>query len=124
MPVKVVDASAVAAVLFGEPEAERIVERIDGFALAAPRLLQFEIASVCLKKIRLHPGNRSAILSAFSLLSEMAIEPADVSPAEVVLLAERTKLTAYDAAYVWLARALGADLISLDEKLLRAARAH
>ena len=37
--VKVVDASAVAALLFGEPEAVAIALRLDGARLVAPSLL-------------------------------------------------------------------------------------
>ena len=56
--VRVVDASAFAAILFGEPEAEEVVARLQGSRLAAPALLPYEIASVCLKKIRRHPDTR------------------------------------------------------------------
>ncbi len=39
MSVVVVDASAMAALLFGEPAAEEVMERLDGSNLAAPSLL-------------------------------------------------------------------------------------
>lgn len=46
MPVKVVvDASAIAAVLFGEPEAPKVAERLGDSALLAPTLFSYEIAS-------------------------------------------------------------------------------
>ena len=35
-------------------------------------------------------------------------------------MAEKTKLTACDAAYVWLAGSLGAELVTLDKRLARA----
>ena len=50
MAVKVVDASALAALLFDEPEAGAIADRLEDANLVAPALLGFEIASVCLKK--------------------------------------------------------------------------
>ena len=49
MAVKVVDASALAALLFDEPEAGAIADRLEDANLVAPALLGFEIASVCLK---------------------------------------------------------------------------
>jgi len=55
MTVKVVDASALAALLFGEPEAEKVASRLEKSRLVAPALLGFEIASVCLKKLRRDP---------------------------------------------------------------------
>jgi predicted nucleic acid-binding protein len=39
---------------------------------------------------------------------------------EVVDLASATGLTAYDASYLWLARHLGAPLVTLDSRLARA----
>jgi len=50
---------------------------------------------------------------------EMAIDHDDVLD-----LAARTGLTAYDASYLWLARQLGADLVTLDRQLERAATAN
>jgi len=58
--VKVVDASALAALLFAEPEAETIAERLEGARLAAPSLLYLEVANVCLTRIRRRPGQREA----------------------------------------------------------------
>ena len=37
-----------------------------------------------------------------------------------IVLAEQTKLSLYDASYLWLADPLGAELVSLDEQLARA----
>jgi uncharacterized protein with PIN domain len=65
MAVKVVDASALAALLFGEPEAEAVAARLDGARLVAPSLLGFELANVCLIKTRRHPEQREALTAAF-----------------------------------------------------------
>jgi len=117
MSAKVVDASALAALLFGEPDAEAIAARLEKARLFAPTLLPFEIASVCLKKIKRHPSAREGFISAFSLIERMAIEYVDVVQMEVVALAERKDLTAYDASYLWLADRLGAELVTLDKCL-------
>jgi predicted nucleic acid-binding protein len=53
MPVRiVVDASALAAVLFGEPEAPEVAEQLGDSALVAPTLFSYEIANICWKKLR------------------------------------------------------------------------
>ena len=39
---------------------------------------------------------------------------------EAIALAEQTKLTLCDASYLWLAHALRAELVMLDERLARA----
>jgi predicted nucleic acid-binding protein len=72
--VKVVDASALAALLFGEPEAEKVARALDGARLVAPGLLAFELANVCRVKCRRHPEQRDALLAAFQLRSRLEIE--------------------------------------------------
>ena len=44
----------------------------------------------------------------------------DVDARDVVLLAQATGTTVYDASYLWLAGSLGADLVTLDDGLARA----
>lgn len=116
----VVDASAIAALLFDESEAEAVANRIAGSRLVAPRLLSYEISSVCLKKLKLHPRQRRSILHAFSLYPAMGIELLEVRFLETVELARGRGLTVYDAAYLWLAGALQAELVTLDRRLERA----
>ena len=117
MLVKVVDASAIGSLLFGEPEGPNIANRLSGSRLAAPELLFFEVASVCLKKLKRYPDRRQSILKAFEMLRRLTIESVEVDHAEVVLLAERNEITAYDATYLWLARRLEAELVTLDQRL-------
>jgi predicted nucleic acid-binding protein len=123
MAAKVVDASAVAAILFAEPEGEAVAARIDGDRLFAPALLPFEIATVCIKKMRRHPSLRQPILARLSLLSRFPIETRDIDCDSVVRLADETMLSAYDASYLWLARTLGAELVTLDRRLAEIAKA-
>jgi len=118
--VKVVDASAVAALLFGEPEAEAIAERLEGARLAAPSLLDFELANVCLTKMRRQPGERDALLAAFRLAQTLRVERIAVDHAASLDLAEATGLSAYDASYLWLSRTLRGELVTLDGKLMAA----
>jgi predicted nucleic acid-binding protein len=120
MPVKVVDASAIAALVFGEPEAAEVAARMRGSKLAAPALLSFEIASVCLKKLRCHPEQREALLAAHRLFARLDITQFDVEFPEAVELARHAGLSAYDASYLWLARHLQAELVTLDARLARA----
>ena len=56
MPTKiVVDVSAIAAVLFGEPEGSRVAEQLGDSSLVAPTLFSYEIANICWKKLRRYP---------------------------------------------------------------------
>ena len=122
MPVRVVDASALGALVFGEPKAEEIAKRLGDSPLAAPALIWFELASICLRKIKAHPAQRDQILRAFLMAGKLAIEIVEVDYSAVVNLADETGLTTYDASYLWLARRLKGELITLDGKLQRAAK--
>jgi predicted nucleic acid-binding protein len=121
MAASVIDASAFAALLFGEPEADVVAAALDGDRVVAPSLLAFELGNVCVTKCRRHPNLREALLAAFELRDRLTIEEAAVDHRQVIELALETGLTAYDASYLWLARQIGAKLVTLDEALKRAA---
>ncbi len=120
MAVKVVDASALAALLFGEPEADAIASLLADAHLVAPPLLGFELANVCLIKSRRHPDRRAALAAAFRLRHRLDVVEVAVDHDAAVDLAAATGLTAYDASYLWLKRRLGAELVTLDRALSNA----
>ncbi len=74
----VVDASALAALLFGEPDADRVAERLGGAALFSPSLIRYELASVCRKKMRRYPDQHEglAVLYRLLVLHENALDDA------------------------------------------------
>jgi predicted nucleic acid-binding protein len=117
MPAKVVDASALAAVLFSEPEGEEVAARLGEDPLLSPHLLRFEVANICWKKLRKYPDRREALLAAHEMLDRMEIQEIAVPLHPVLLLAEKEGLTAYDASYLWLAREIGVELVTLDGDL-------
>ena len=121
MSVLVVDASALGALVFGEPMAEEIAEVLSHGPIVAPALLWFELTSICLRKVSLYPKQKEQILTAFLSARNLAIEVADVDHLEVIELARETGLTSYDASYLWLALHLKGKLVTLDKKLLKAA---
>jgi predicted nucleic acid-binding protein len=93
---------------------------LEGARLAAPSLLRFELTNVCLTKIRRQPSNRDPLRAAFRRGAMLKVETVAVDHAAVLDLAETTGLTAYDASYLWLARELSAELVTLDGKLAAA----
>ena len=119
MTDKVVDASAIVALLFDELKREEIVPRLREATLRAPSLIEFEVANACLKKIRAAPAEREALIEAFCLLDALSISLETVNLAAAIVLAERMKLSLY-SSYRWLAHALGAELVTLDDRLARA----
>lgn len=120
-PGAVADASAIAALLFGEPRAGEAAEALGGKALLAPTLLPYEVGSVLLKKLALYPTEARKLRKAFGLFDRLEIRLVAVPWVEVADLAAREELTFYDAAYLWLARAFGCELVTLDERLAAAA---
>jgi predicted nucleic acid-binding protein len=120
MPDKVIDASALIALLYGEPEAESVARWIGEGAMIAPTLLPFEMANACLMKLRRRPGERAELLAAFDLFERLDVRMLGVDTGEVIALAEQTGLTACDASYLWLARQLGVELVTLDTSLAKA----
>ena len=113
----VVDASALAAVAFGESEGPAITQRLRGLRLQAPALLWYELANVCLTKIRRQPEDADRFRRGLGKARDMTIQLHEVDPLDALAVAEETSLSAYDASYLWLARHLDADLITLDERL-------
>jgi len=85
---KVVDASAVGALLFNELKGEEIVPRLRNTTLHAPSLITFEVANACLKKIRAAPAEREALIEAFSLLDALSISIETVNLDAAIVLAE------------------------------------
>lgn len=122
MADKVVDASALAAILFNEPEGDAVESELAGHRLLAPTLLPYEMSSVCLKKLRQHPKDRDAILARFRKLPRIPIDLRNVDSAAVVEVARLLNLSAYDASYLLLARQNRAELVTLDGELAGAAR--
>lgn len=122
MTAKVVDASALAAVAFEEAEAGEVLPRLKGHELLAPALLNFELANTCLKKLKREPtASRETILDQYRLALRLPVKMSEIDFEGVVPLAQQHNISAYDASYLWLARALGVELVTLDDKLNKAA---
>lgn len=119
MSVTVVDASAVAAVMFDEPEAAPIVATIAG-ALIAPGLLRYELASICATKLAREPQHAKIVLARYGLLARLDVVYADPDWESLPLLARQWEISAYDAAYLQLALARKAPLVTLDSRLAKA----
>lgn len=120
-PPMVIDCSALAGIVFQEPWKDEALQRIAGRTLHAPGLLNYEITSVALKKMR-----RGEVHAADGLEQAvgMDVELHDINLQEVCALALRYQLSAYDAAYLWLAAEMTCPLATFDEKLATAAQAH
>jgi predicted nucleic acid-binding protein len=83
----------------------------------------YEILNIAWKKIRRAPDLKHQYAAAILALEDFKFTCHRVKIPQVLSLALETGLTGYDASYLWLARALGAELVTLDERLAAVAAA-
>lgn len=117
----VVDASVVATALGDDgPDGDRARDRLAGERLAAPELVDLEVASVLRGQLR---AGALDVRRAELALDDLAALPLQRAPHHALLgrcWELRDNLTIYDAAYVALAEALGVDLLTGDRRLAKA----
>ena len=123
----VLDASAVVSILLDSgPDAEPIRERIDspGESVHVPHLLDVEVLHV-LRRQTLHGTlTRERAATILQDLENIKMARYPHTPLLGRIWDLRENLTAYDAAYVALAEALAAPLVTMDERLARAPGNH
>lgn len=120
--VLVVDASVLAAVAFGEARADEGAALLRGSRLVAPGLLWYEMSEVARVKCMARPGEAQAILEQLETTRRLSIILQSPDWATLPQLALDSGLTAYDAAYLSLARSLRAPLATFDRRLGDVAR--
>jgi predicted nucleic acid-binding protein len=124
--VIVVDASVILEVLLRRPNALRIEERIfaDRETLHAPHLLDLEVAQVLRRYVTRREMSAERGETSLTLLGQLPIRRYPHEPFLARVWALRENLTAYDGAYVSLAEALRATLLTCDARLAAASGNH
>jgi predicted nucleic acid-binding protein len=120
-PPIVVDCSVLAAVLFDEPNREEAAQALAGKDLFAPELLADELVSVAIRKSR--QGLDDLVRHALADFADLELTRCRCDVQAQWRLALDHDLSAYDAAYLWLAATLGAPLATFDRRLGTAALA-
>lgn len=118
----VVDASVIAAIVFGEPEIEAARALIAEGELIAPYLLTYELANIAVTKIRKGLNPAEAVHRRLADFDRLAIRLIHVDHRDAAAMGARERLSAYDASYLVLAATRGAKLITFDRALDAAAR--
>ena len=121
MPAKVVDASVLAAWCFREPRASEALKLLQGSDLYAPFLLAHELTDIARRKALAYPERLDVLREALETALALPIRWNNVDHTAVLRLSLHVDLTAYDASYLYLARALGATLATFDRRLIRVA---
>lgn len=119
MPV--IDASALVRVLADDgPGGDRARERLQRETLHAPELIDLEVVSVLRRLLAAgHVDERRAAL-ALQDLTDLPLQRAPHRALLTRIWELRNNVTAYDAAYVALAEALGTTLLTADGRLAAA----
>jgi predicted nucleic acid-binding protein len=119
--VLVIDASVLAVALLDDgPEGDLVRHRLRGEQLAAPGLIDLEVASVWRGLARGGHLDARRVGLALNDLRDLPIQRVEHTPLLARCWELRDNLTIYDAAYVALAEALQAPLLTGDRRLARA----
>lgn len=117
-----VDASVLAAAVFGESRADQAASLLRDRSLIAPGLLWYEMSEVARVKCRLRPSESEMILEQLREARRFPIVLHVPDWDSMAQLAFESGLTAYDASYLQLAKSLGAVLVTFDGLLHETAR--
>ena len=116
----VLDSSAVVEWLLGLPQADAVGERIvSADSLHAPALLDVEVAQVVRRYTAAGEIGAQAGERALGALSELSLDRYTHELLLPLIWLLRHNVTAYDAAFLALAAALDAPLLTLDARLAR-----
>jgi predicted nucleic acid-binding protein len=122
----VIDASALVALMAREPESEAVASQMSGWVsegveLHAPELARYEIANALTRKASFGEVQAGDLPAVWAELDAMPIayHPLADGAGVISLAVGLERRSAFDAAYVTLARELDAELWTLDGPLAR-----
>ena len=84
MPVRIVDASAFGALVFGEPQVEEIAKALEGSPMGGPGADLVRISQHLFRKIKANPVQREKILTAFTLTGRLPVEIVEVDHHSII----------------------------------------
>ena len=119
-PPLVADCSVIAALLFDEPQRDDAAFALAGRELYAPDLLPHELVSVAVKKASV--ASDELVQRGLADFAELDLARCEIDVVAQWRLALEYRVSAYDAAYLWLAAELRAPLATFDHALGAAAR--
>jgi predicted nucleic acid-binding protein len=123
--VIVADASVLVVALADDgPDGDQARARLSGEHLAIPELADLEVASVLRRQLRAGAMDARRAGLALDDLAALPTRRAPYRPLLARCWELRDNLTIYDAAYVALAEAMNATLLTGDRRLARAPGSH
>ncbi len=117
----VIDASAILAVIVGEPERDRIVEMTAGHNMVGPGSIPWEVGNAFSSMLKQHRVGIEEVRQGLTIFQSIAIRYLAVDMQNALSIAHAANLYAYDAYFLDCAQRHAAPLLSLDRPLKRAA---
>jgi predicted nucleic acid-binding protein len=122
----VLDASAALSLVLADEftdESQRILDHVIEHGAIVPSLWQYEVANGLLSALRRGRTTERAVAQALTGLGRLpiTIDKRQAAGVDLVILGRQFDLSAYDAAYLWLARGREISLATRDRTLARAA---
>lgn len=118
----VADASVFLAVVLNEIDRGLITGKTHGAKLASPEILPYEIGKALTAMIKRRRINADEALAAYGLSQRISVRLLPVRISDAIKIAARFNLYAYDAFYLQCCVENKAPLISLDGRMIEAAR--
>lgn len=118
----VIDSTVLGDFLIGTPEIQKKIYTLQSIdpEWCSVSLWRFELGNILWKMIshRLITSEiaQNHLKNAENLIAETVV---DIDNLQILLLAEQTKLTFYDASFVWLAQTRGLKLYTRDQEIIQ-----
>ncbi len=114
----IVDASAIIAVIAGEPERDTLITLTQGTDLIAPPSVHWEIGNAFSAMLKRHRVTLEQVLEAIEIYQTIPIRFVEIELDKSLELAAQLNIYAYDAYLIRCALKYQAPLISLDKDLV------
>ena len=118
----VIDTSALIAVIVGEPERDRIVDLTAGNTLIGPGSIPWEMGNAFSSMLKQGRLTLDQAHKGISIFDGIPLQYAKPDFAQALKIADKSNLYAYDAYFLDCAIRHNAPLLTLDRKLIAAAK--
>jgi predicted nucleic acid-binding protein len=108
------DASAIISAILDEPEGNIVSELTCDKVIASPNIIQMEFANALTRMMRKRTIERSEMLKAMESFELLPLQFIEVNYKNVIEIAWKYKIYAYDACYLDVAERLKLPLITFD----------
>ncbi|MDR1786251.1 MAG: type II toxin-antitoxin system VapC family toxin [Spirochaetaceae bacterium] len=120
---KVIDASAIMAIILNEPSRDKVIAWTRGAALVSPEMIDAEIGNGLINLFRRHKIAEADLLTAYQRFTEIPLRKVNAGITGALKIACRYGIFAYDAYYLEAASRLGLPLVTLDGSMAQTGRA-